>query len=196
MLKNKKIGVGVSGSFCSLQKLFDVLEELKKEEADIYLIVTKEVQTFDTRFYQSQSLLKDLQAYSSHPLMTSIVEAELFGPKIPLDLMLVMPASANTMAKMAHGICDNPVIMAAKATLRNLKPVVISFYTNDALGNSGPNIMQLINTKGFYFVPFGQDDYLHKPKSMVSDHHQVIATIQQALLGKQLQPMVVTYDEL
>lgn len=196
MLKNKKIGVGISGSFCSLKKLFFVLDELKQEEADLYLIVTEEIQTFDTRFYSSQQLLKDLQTYTSHPLITTIVEAELFGPKIPLDLMLVMPASANTMAKMAHGICDNPVIMACKATLRNLNPVVISFYTNDALGNSGKNIMQLINTKGFYFVPFGQDDYLHKPKSMVSDHTKVIDTMTQALLGKQLQPMVVTYNEL
>lgn len=195
MLKNLKIGVGVCGSFCSLQKLIEVLDRLKEEQADLYIIQTPETTTMNTRFFQANDLRKVLMSYTSHPLVTTIEQAELFGPKIPLDLMLIMPASANTMAKIAHGICDNPVIMATKATLRNQKPIIVSFYTNDALGNSGPNIMQLINTKDFYFVPFGQDDVIHKPKSMVSDQHLVIPTILEALQGRQIQPMVVTYHE-
>lgn len=193
MLANLKIGVGVCGSFCSLDKLFEVLDELKREQADLYIILTPEVLNFNTRFYQAEVLKARLQTYTHHPLVTSIQEAELFGPKIPLDLMLVMPASANAMAKMAHGITDNAVLMACKATLRNVQPVVIAFFTNDALGNSGMNIMQLINTKGYYFVPFGQDDIIHKPKSMISDHHLVVPTIQKALLNEQIQPMVVSY---
>ena len=195
MFKNLKIGVGVCGSFCSLSKLIEVLDELKKTGADIYIILTPEVETLSTLFFQKDKLQEVLKTYTTHPIVTSIVEAELFGPKIPLDLMLIMPASANALAKIAHGICDNAVIMSTKATLRNQKPVVIAFYTNDALGNSGKNIMQLINTKGFYFVPFGQDDVIQKPKSMVSDHHQVLETMKLALNGQQIQPMVVTYDE-
>lgn len=195
MFKDLKIGVGVCGSFCSLDKLIEVLEQLKEARADIYIILTPEVESMNTRFFQADKLKKVLETYTNHPLVTSIVEAELFGPKIPLDLMLLMPASANTMGKIAHGICDNPVIMATKATLRNQKPVVIAFFTNDALGNSGQNIMQLINTKGFYFVPFGQDDIVSKPKSMVANHHYVLETITKALQGQQIQPMVVTYDE-
>ena len=195
MLENLKIGVGICGSFCSLSKLMEVLEALKGAKADLYLIMTPEVLTMNTRFYQADQLYKKLQSYSNHPIVTTIEEAELFGPKLPLDLVLIMPASANAMAKMAHGICDNAVLMSAKATLRNGQPVVISFYTNDALGNSGKNIMQLINTKGFYFVPFGQDDVINKPRSMISDHHQVIPTIEKALVGEQIQPLVVTYDE-
>jgi len=195
MLENLKIGVGICGSFCSLGKLLEVLDELKASGADLYIILTPEVVKINTRFFEAKELYQKLQTYTDHPLITTIEQAELFGPKIPLDLLLIMPASANTMGKMAHGICDNPVIMSAKATLRNEKPVVISFYTNDALGNSGKNIMQLINTKGFYFVPFGQDDIIRKPKSMVSDHHQVINTIEAALEGRQIQPLVVSYYE-
>lgn len=195
MFRDLKIGVGVSGSFCSLDKLLEVLKKLQKTSCDLYIILTEEVNHLNTRFFQADKLKAELQKYTRHPLITSIVEAEQFGPIIPLDLMLIMPASANTLAKIAHGICDNPVIMATKATLRNGKPVVVSFYTNDALGNSGKNIMQLINTKDFYFVPFGQDDIVKKPKSMVSDYRLVLPTMQEALQGKQIQPVVVSYHE-
>lgn len=195
MFDQLKIGVGISGSFCSMTKLLEVLHWLKETNADLYLILTPEVATMDTRFFPCAVLKEKLLAFTPHPLITTIQEAELFGPKEPLDLMLLMPASANTLSKIAHGICDNAVIMATKATLRNGKPIVVSFYTNDALGNSGVNILRLFNTKDFYFVPFGQDDPQRKPKSMTSDHRLVLPTIQKALEGQQIQPVVVTFDE-
>lgn len=194
MFRGLKIGVGVTGSFCSLNKLIYVLKQLKENHADIYIVMTEEVQKMDTRFYHHDALYNELLTYTNHPIVTSIVEAELFGPKIKLDLFLIMPATSNTISKIAHGICDNPVIMSSKATLRNQKPIVIAMFTNDALGNSGSSWISLFNTKNIFFVPFGQDDYLNKPNSLISNHFLVIETVNQALEGKQIQPVLITYD--
>lgn len=194
MFKGLKIGVAVTGSFCSLNKLFNVLKELKDNNADIYIITTKEVQFFDTRFYNHDKLIKDLEEYTNHNIVKDIVDAELFGPKIKLDLLLVMPATSNTISKIAYGICDNPVIMAVKATLRNQKPVVIGMFTNDALGNSGQSWIRLMNTKHIYFIPFGQDDYVNKPNSLICDYKLALPTVINAFIGKQIQPVLIAYD--
>ena len=194
MLTGKKIGVGITGSFCSLSKLFEVLDILKANHADIYIVVTKEIESLDTRFYNHDVLMSDLKVYTQHEIVNSIVQAELFGPKIQLDLFLIMPATSNTISKIAYGICDNPVIMSTKATLRNQKPIVIGMYTNDALGNSGSSWISLYNRKYFYFVPFGQDDIIHKPNSLVCNHKCVLDTVLNALDGKQIQPVLITYE--
>lgn len=130
MFTGLKIGVGVTGSFCSLSKLFFVLKQLKENNADIYIVLTDIVQKTDTRFYEHKQLIEDLKEYSPHPLITTIEQAELFGPEIKLDAFLIMPATSNTISKLANGICDSPVLMATKATLRNNKPIVIGMYTN------------------------------------------------------------------
>lgn len=195
MLEGKRIGVGITGSFCSLSKMFEVLNELKANHADLYIIVTQEIEKYDTRFYNHTDLISDLKNYTSHPIFNSIVQAELFGPKIPLDLFLIMPATSNTISKIACGICDNPVIMSVKATLRNQRPIVVGMYTNDALGNSGTSWISLLNTKNFYFVPFGQDDCINKPNSLVSNHKYVLETILNALDGKQIQPVLISYEK-
>lgn len=189
-----KLGVGICGSFCSMSKLIKVLEELKSQNVDLYLFVTPEVQKVNNRFFRADDLLKRLQSYSGHTIIDSLAEAETFGPFHQLDAMLLMPCSATTLAKLCHGISDNAVLLATKATLRNQRPIIISFYTNDALGNSGVNIMRLLNTKGFYFVPFGQDDYVHKPNSMTSAESLVVPTLNQALEGKQIQPVIISYE--
>ena len=189
-----KLGVGICGSFCSMSKLIKVLEELKSQNVDLYLFVTPEVQKVNNRFFRADDLLKRLQSYSGHAIIDSLAEAETFGPFHQLDAMLLMPCSATTLAKLCHGISDNAVLLATKATLRNQRPIIISFYTNDALGNSGVNIMRLLNTKGFYFVPFGQDDYVHKPNSMISAESLVVPTLNQALEGKQIQPVIISYE--
>lgn len=194
MFRGLKIGVGITGSFCSLKKLFYVLDKLKENHADIYLILTKEVQTTDTRFYEHLKLLKDLKAYTSHPLVLSIEEAELFGPKIPLDALMIMPSTSNTISKLANGICDSPVLMATKATLRNQKPIVIGMYTNDALSQSGRSWTTLMNTKNIYFIPFGQDDYKNKPCSLVADEKKAVDTLLEALNGRQIQPVLIFYE--
>lgn len=195
MLEGKRIGVGITGSFCSLSKMFEVLNELKANHADLYIVVTQEIEKYDTRFYNHTDLISDLKNYTSHPIFNSIVQAELFGPKIPLDLFLIMPATSNTISKIACGICDNPVIMSVKATLRNQRPIVVSMYTNDALGNSGTSWISLLNTKNFYFVPFGQDDCINKPNSLVSNHKYVLETVLNALNGKQIQPVLISYEK-
>lgn len=194
MLKGLKIGVAITGSFCSLAKMFVVLDELSKNNADIYLVLTKEVESMDTRFYNHKDLLNDLKKYTQHAITTDIVSAELFGPKIKLDALIIMPATSNTISKFSLGICDNPVLMTAKATLRNQKPIVIAMYTNDALGNSGKSWISLYNTKNIYFVPFGQDDYINKPNSLVANHHLVIPTLLNALNSKQIQPVLINYE--
>lgn len=195
MLEGKRIGVGITGSFCSLSKMFEVLNELKANHADLYIVVTQEIEKYDTRFYNHTDLISDLKNYTSHPIFNSIVQAELFGPKIPLDLFLIMPATSNTISKIACGICDNPVIMSVKATLRNQRPIVVGMYTNDALGNSGTSWISLFNTKNFYFVPFGQDDCINKPNSLVSNHKYVLETVLNALNGKQIQPVLISYEK-
>lgn len=194
MLEGKKIGVGLTGSFCSLESSLEAIKRLKETGAELYFILSEPVEKDDSRFMKAQDVKDALTPLTDHPIITSIHEAEPFGPKIPLDLMVVLPCSANTMGKLANGLCDDAVTMAVKSTLRNLHPIVLGIFTNDALGNSGMNLMKLMNTKHFYFVPFGQDDPIKKPNSMVCDPKQLIPTCIDALKHQQYQPVVISYD--
>lgn len=189
MLKNKKIGVGITGSFCSLKKTITVLNELAKQECDLYIFVSEKILTCNTRFDQADELIEEIEKIAKRKVITDVVNAEIFGPKIPLDLMLVMPCSGNTLGKIAHGINDNAVTMACKSTLRNEHDVVLAIATNDALSNSGKNMMQILNTKHFYLVPMYQDDCIKKPNSMLFDETLVIQTLINALNNKQIQPV-------
>ncbi len=189
MLKNKKIGVGITGSFCSLKKTINVLNELAKQECDLYIFVSEKILTCNTRFDQADELIEEIEKIAKRKVITDVVNAEIFGPKIPLDLMLVMPCSGNTLGKIAHGINDNAVTMACKSTLRNEHDVVLAIATNDALSNSGKNMMQILNTKHFYLVPMYQDDCIKKPNSMLFDETLVIQTLINALNNKQIQPV-------
>lgn len=189
MLKNKKIGVGITGSFCSLKKTINVLNELVKQECDLYIFVSEKILTCNTRFDQADELIEEIEKIAKRKVITDVVNAEIFGPKIPLDLMLVMPCSGNTLGKIAHGINDNAVTMACKSTLRNEHDVVLAIATNDALSNSGKNMMQILNTKHFYLVPMYQDDCIKKPNSMLFDETLVIQTLINALNNKQIQPV-------
>lgn len=189
MLKNKKIGIGLSGSFCSLPKTLKIIEELSLLECDLYIFLTDKIIDYDTRFDKATELVTKLEMLSKRKVITTVVESEIFGPKIPLDLMVVIPCSGNTLAKLAIGINDNAVTMACKSTLRNNHNVLLAIATNDALSNSGKNIMQILNTKHFYLVPMYQDDYCNKPNSMIFDHTSVIQSIISALNSVQIQPV-------
>lgn len=189
MLKNKKIGIGITGSFCSLQKTLAVVKELAALQCDLYIFASEKILTCDTRFNQADELIEELEKIAKRKVITNVVDSEIFGPKIPLDVMLVMPCSGNTLAKLATGINDNAVTMASKSTLRNDHNVVLAIATNDALSNSGKNIMQLLNTKNFYLVPMYQDDCIKKPNSMLFDETLVIQTIINAINNKQIQPV-------
>ena len=136
MLAGKKIGIGMSGSFCSLEASLKAIRILKETGADLYCIMSGMVYEEDSRFMEAKDVRQQMEEITGHKIVTTIQEAEQFGPKDPLDLIVVLPCSANTMAKLANGLCDNALVMAIKATLRNLHPVVLGIFTNDALGNS------------------------------------------------------------
>lgn len=193
MLAGKKIGIGMSGSFCSLEASLKAIRALKETGADLYCIMSGMVYEEDSRFMDAKDVREQMEEITGHKIVTTIQEAEQFGPKDPLDLIVVLPCSANTMAKLANGLCDNALVMAIKATLRNLHPVVLGIFTNDALGNSGTNIMKLMNTKHIFFIPFGQDDPVKKPNSMVCDPNRLVPTCISALNNEQYQPVIISF---
>lgn len=188
-----KVGFGITGSFCTLEKSLQNLIELVELGYDVYPIVTKNVYFLDTRFGKANEFVEKLQKITGHEVVHDIVEAEKFGPKNKLDVMVVLPATGNFIAKMACGITDNPVNLAVKATLRNQSPIVLAISTNDALSANGKNIMELLNRKNVYFVPFGQDNYKEKPNSLISHYDLLVPTIEEALDSKQIQPVIKEY---
>jgi len=190
-VKGKNIGVAFTGSYCTFDKVFPQLERLVKEGANVYTIFSYQAQKTDPRVGKANDFLKLAKEITGKDPITTIVDAEPLGPKNILDLIVVAPCTGNTLAKLANAITDSPVLMAVKALLRNDKPVVLAISTNDALGNNLKNIGLLINNRNIYFVPFGQDNYKNKPYSMVADFDLILPTIEHALEGRQLQPMML-----
>ncbi|MFZ3587868.1 dipicolinate synthase subunit B [Bacillus sp. DJP31] len=190
-LKGRRIGFGLTGSHCTYDEVIPQIERLIAEGADVRPIVTHTVMSTDTRFGEGEDWVKKLEEITGHQIIDSIVKAEPLGPKIPLDCMVVAPLTGNSMSKFANAMTDSPVLMAAKATLRNQNPVVLGISTNDALGLNGVNLMRLMSTKNIYFIPFGQDSPEKKPNSMVARMDSLLDTVLAALEGKQLQPVIV-----
>jgi dipicolinate synthase subunit B len=190
-ISGKNIGVAFTGSYCTYDVVFPQVERLVQEGANVYAIFSERSQVTDTRFGKADDFLNRAKTITGKAPITSIVDAEKIGPGNLLDLLVIAPCTGNTMAKLANAITDSAVLMAAKGQLRNNKPVVIAMATNDALSNNLKNIGLLINTKNIYFVPFGQDNYRGKPHSMLADFSLLIPTIEEALRGKQLQPIVL-----
>lgn len=189
-LKGKKIGVALTGSFCTYEKAFVQLRKLKKEGAEIVTIFSNASQTIDSRFGSPEDFMRKAEEITgSRPLLT-ISQAEPIGPKSLLDLLIILPCTGNTVAKLANGITDSPVLMAAKAHLRNEKPLLISISTNDALGMNMKNIGILLNVKHIFFVPFGQDAPEKKPNSMIARTEMLIPAAEAALEERQYQPVI------
>ncbi|POP31195.1 dipicolinate synthase subunit B [Lactonifactor longoviformis] len=189
-LENKNIGIAFTGSFCTYKKAFAELQQLVEEGAKVQTIFSNASQTIDSRFGEAQDFIKKAEEITGVPPMLSISQAEPIGPKSLLDILVLFPCTGNTIAKLANGITDTPVLMAAKAHLRNEKPLVISVSTNDALGMNMKNIGLLLNAKHIYFVPFGQDDPVKKPNSMIAHTGLLVPTLEAALEGRQLQPII------
>ncbi len=189
-LKGKKIGIAFTGSFCTFNNAFNELKKLVKEKTLIYPIFSFNTQTVKSRFGEFKKYVKEVESITKNKAILSIEDSEPIGPKNFLDILVIMPCTGNTIAKLANAITDTPVLMAAKAHLRNQKPLLISISTNDALGMSMKNIGVLLNTKNIYFVPFGQDDYKNKPNSMVADVKLLIPSIEKALKLEQIQPII------
>jgi len=190
-----KLGFAITSSFCTLDKVLICLIELKECGYDIYPIISENIKNFDTRFGKKEDFINKVENITGKKVIDNIVDAESFGPKNKMDIMVVVPATGNFIAKLANGITDNPVNLAVKATIRNGSPIVIAVSTNDGLGFNGENIMKLINSKNIYFVPFGQDDYINKPNSLISHYDLLIPTIQEALSKNQIQPILKEYQK-
>lgn len=188
----RKIGFAFTGSFCTYQSAFRQLEALVKEGAQVQAIFSKASTSINSRFGEWETFLKRAEEITGRPVLREIPEVEPIGPKAMLDIMVVAPCTGNTIAKLANGITDGAVTMAVKAHLRNERPVVLSLSTNDALGMNLKNIGTLMNAKNIYFVPFGQDSPMKKPNSMIAHTELLIPTIENALEGKQIQPVVVS----
>ena len=192
-IKGKKIGIALTGSFCTFEKMFTELQNLKEAGADIYPIMSDASQTIESRFGTPDTKVTKIKEITGKEPINSIPGAEPIGPKAYLDALAILPCTGNTAAKLANGITDTPVLMAAKAHMRNNKPLVISISTNDGLGMNLKNIGLLCNSKNIYFVPFGQDNYKTKPNSLVAHVELLLPTLEMALEHKQYQPILKDY---
>ncbi len=194
MLEGKRIGLGITASHCTYEDVVPKIKDFRDAGATVVPIITHSVLTAATRFGTGEEWIEKIEAIAGEKVVSSIVEAEPFGPKNPLDCMVIAPMTGNSISKFANASTDNPVLMAAKATLRNGSPVVLGISTNDALGLNGVNIMKLLNSKNIYFIPFGQDDPFNKPNSLIADFTKMRETVEYALIHKkQLQPLFIQY---
>jgi dipicolinate synthase subunit B len=190
-LKGKHIGFGITGSHCTYEQVVPQVEELIEAGAQVTAFVTYTVKNTVTRFGDGRDWVKKVEEITGNEVVDSIVKAEPYGPKTPLDCMVIAPLTGNSMSKFARAQTDSPVLMAAKATLRNLSPVVLGISTNDGLGLNMANIATLMATKNIYFIPYGQDMPDKKPQSLVARMESLKATVEHALDGKQIQPVLI-----
>ena len=185
-----RVGFAFTGSFCTLARAMGALEQTAARW-QVQPIVSETVAATDTRFGNAHDFMREMQRICDRRPIESIKEAEPVGPKKLLDVLVIAPCTGNTLAKLAAGIADTSVTMAAKAHLRNGRPVVVAVSTNDGLAAAARNIGALLARKGGYFVPFQQDDPEHKPASLVAVMERIPETVEAALEGRQLQPVLL-----
>ncbi|MBQ9096910.1 MAG: dipicolinate synthase subunit B [Clostridia bacterium] len=190
-LEGLTVGFAVTGSFCTLETAIKQIAQLKAAGANVIPIMSEIVEKTDTRFGTAEHFKSAMQELSGNTIISTIKDAEPIGPKKLLDALVIAPCTGNTISKLANGINDTCVTMAAKAHLRNLKPLIVAVSTNDALGASARNIGQLLLAKNIFFVPYGQDDPIKKPNSMIADFNLVVPATIAAVEGKQLQPIII-----
>lgn len=178
------------GSFCTLKSVIEQMRALKSLGADILPIMSETVYSTDTRFGTAEYFINEVTEICERPIIHTITGAEPIGPKELLDLLVIAPCTGNTLGKLANGITDTSVTLAAKAHLRNERPVVVAVSSNDSLSASAKNIGALLNTKGYYFVPFRQDAPYSKHRSCVADFSLIPQTVYNAFSGEQLQPII------
>ncbi|TGE31234.1 dipicolinate synthase subunit B [Desulfosporosinus sp. Sb-LF] len=188
-----KIGFAVTGSHCMLHEVSKVMKQLVDEGADVTPIISYSVETMDTRFGKSAEWKSKFKEITHKELIQTIPAAEPVGPKKMFDCLVIAPCTGNTLAKLANGITDTPVLMAAKSHLRNQRPLILAISTNDGLGLNARNIGTLLITKSIYLVPFGQDNPADKANSLVAHMDKVKDTILMACEGKQIQPVLWDY---
>ena len=192
-MRKERVGFAVCGSFCTHAKVLEALGELVKEYETVIPIASEMSAFTDTRFGSADDLLGRLEELTGREVWYDIPSVEPIGPKKLLDVLVIAPATGNTVAKLAAGITDTAVTMAAKAHLRNGGPVVIALASNDGLSAGAKNIGELLVRKNYYFVPFGQDDAFRKPTSLVADFSKIPEALESALAGRQIQPLLLGY---
>ena len=185
-----KLGLALTGSFCTLHRVLEAFEPLK-DRYDLYPIMSPIVYNTDTRFGTAALFRERLEHLCGKPIWHTVAEVEPIGPKKLLDALLIAPCTGNTLAKLALGVTDTAVTMAAKSILRNDRPVILALSTNDGLSGSAKNIGTLQTLRNYYFVPYGQDDADTKPRSCVAHFELIPETLEAALQGKQLQPFLL-----
>ena len=190
-MEQRNVGFACCGSFCTMGGAMEAMERLARRYSGLYPIVSETVAATDTRFGAARDFLARMETISGRPVMATVAQAEPIGPKKLLDVLVICPCTGNTIGKLANGITDTAVTMAAKAHLRNGRPVVIAMATNDGLSGAVRNIGALLGRKHYYFVPFRQDDPVGKPNSLVADFGLLGETVRAALEGRQLQPMLL-----
>lgn len=190
-MTDKTVGFALCGSFCTYTKAMKALEDVTGEFTTVIPIFSEVSQKTDSRFGPAALHIQRAEALCGREILRTIADVEPIGPKKLLDALVIAPCTGNTLAKLAHGIADGPVTMAAKSHLRNGRPVILAVSTNDGLAAAAENIGRLLRAKHFYFVPFRQDAPGQKPTSLVADFDQVVPTVQAALKGEQIQPVIL-----
>lgn len=193
-LKNMRIGFGLTGSHCTYDIVYPQLQKLVDEEAEVIPIVSNTVKSVDTKFGKAEDHIATIESITKRKVISTMQEAEPLGPAEPLDCMVIAPLTGNSLSKLANALTDNPILMATKATLRNRRPIVLGISTNDALGLNGTNLMRLMSTKFFYFIPFGQDNPHKKPTSLVANMNLLVPTVEHAVVEKQIQPVIIPHS--
>lgn len=184
------IGFALCGSYCTYDRVFPVIEALSKENK-VIPILSEAAYATDSRFGTAEHWKRKLEEICGCPPLHLISQVEPIGPKGLLDILVIAPCTGNTLAKLSHSIADGPVTMAAKSHLRNGRPVLVAVSTNDGLAGAGENIGRLLARKHYYFVPFGQDNPLKKPTSLIADFAQIPQAMEGAMAGQQIQPMLL-----
>lgn len=190
-LKNLKLGVALCGSFCTFKKTVELIQQLVDLGVEVFPIMSYNAYNTTTRFGKAEDFIEQIETITGKPIIHSLVSAEPLGPKGIIDAILVAPCTGNTLSKIAHAIVDTPVALATKALMRNNKPVIIAISTNDGLGLNLENMGKLLTNQNVYFVPFGQDDHVNKPHSLISDYNLVPETLESALQRHQIQPLLL-----
>lgn len=189
-LMGTRVGCAMTGSFCTFKAVFEAWRALKSMGAELTPILSFNAAGVDTRFYPAAQTRHILEEITGRAPLTALNQVEPIGPKKLLDVLVVAPCTGNTLAKLANGVADTPVTLAAKSHLRNGRPLVIAVSSNDALSQNARNIGQLLSMKHVYFVPFGQDDAMGKPCSLVAEFDLIPETVAAALTERQIQPLL------
>lgn len=184
------LGFALCGSFCTFKTVINVMNELSESEFNIVPIMSFNAYSIDTRFGKASEHIKRIEEITGKKIINTIKDAEPIGPQKTLDVLLIEPCTGNTLAKLANGIADTPITLAAKAHLRNERPLIIAVSTNDALSVAATNIGKLMNQRNVYFVPLRQDDPTEKPRSIVADFSKTAETVSFALNNEQIQPII------